>query len=53
MKFLRLSLCVLTLWLSGMAFSQPKAHKRDAQNPAMQTDQTAKEIILIGELHGT
>jgi hypothetical protein len=25
----------------------------DAQNPAMQTEQTAKEIIVIGELHGT
>jgi hypothetical protein len=46
MKCFLLPLCVFVLWLSGMAFSQAEAHKPDAQ-------QTAKEIILIGELHGT
>jgi len=28
-------------------------HKPDAQKPATRADQTAKEIILIGEVHGT
>jgi hypothetical protein len=53
MKFLRLPLCVLVLWPSSMAFSQSEAQKPDAQKPATRADQTAKEIILIGEVHGT
>jgi len=36
-----------------MAFSQSEVHKPDAQKPVKQTDQTAREIILIGEVHGT
>jgi len=53
MKFLRLPLWVLLLWLSSMAFSQSEVHKPDARKPATGADQTAKEIILIGEFHGT
>lgn len=53
MKFLRFPWCVLVLWLSSMAFSQSEAHKPDAQKPATPPDQTAQEIVLIGELHGT
>jgi hypothetical protein len=68
MKFLHIPLCVLALWLSSMVFSQSEAHKPDAQTgphsragfarewaekPAPRADQTAKEIILIGEMHGT
>jgi hypothetical protein len=55
MKFLRLPLCVLVLWLSSMAFSQSELHKPDAHKPATRAEahQTAKEIILIGEVHGT
>src|SRR5215471_18857612 len=53
MKFLRLPSCALVLWLASMAFSQSEVHKPDAQKPATRADQTAKEIILIGEVHGT
>jgi hypothetical protein len=69
MKFLRLPLCVLTLWLSSMAgpYSRAAFAQESAQKPAAQADQAparadqapmrpdqmAKEIILIGELHGT
>jgi len=53
MNFLRLTLCVLALLISGVAISQSKAHKPDAQKPATSSDQTTKEIVLIGELHGT
>lgn len=57
MKFLSLPLCVLALGLSSMAFSQSMAHKPDAQpgaeKPAARADQGAKEIVLIGEMHGT
>jgi hypothetical protein len=53
MKFLRLPLCVLALWLSSMAFPQSEVPKPDAQKPATRADQTAQEIILIGEVHGT
>ena len=53
MKFLRLPLCVLVLWLSSMAFPQSEVHKPDLRKPASRADQTAKEIILIGEVHGT
>lgn len=52
MKFLPLPLYVLALF-SSMAVSQSQAHKTDAPNPAKGADQNAKEIILIGELHGT
>lgn len=51
MKFLRLPLCLLVLWLSSMAFSQ-SVEKPDAHKSATQAG-TAKEIILIGEMHGT
>ena len=53
MKFLRLPLCALVLWLSSMACSQSEVQKPDAQKPATRADQTAQEIILIGEVHGT
>lgn len=53
MKALHLPLCVLVLWLSSMAFSQSEVHQPDAQQPATRADQTAQEIILIGEVHGT
>lgn len=53
MKFVRLPLCVLLLWLPSAAFSQSDMHKSDAQKAATQADQTAKEIVLIGEIHGT
>jgi hypothetical protein len=36
-----------------MAFSQSDVHKPDAQKPATRADQNGKEIILIGEVHGT
>jgi hypothetical protein len=36
-----------------MASSQSEVHKPDAQEPATRADQTTKEIILIGEVHGT
>ena len=52
-KFLRLLLCVLLLGLSSTAFTQSQAHNPDAQKPATPPDWSAKEIILIGELHGT
>src|SRR5215831_4697552 len=51
MNFLRLPLCVL--WLASFAFAQSEAHKADAPKPKPGADQAAKEIILIGELHGT
>lgn len=53
MKFLRLPFWVLALWLSSRVFSQSEAPKTDAQKPAAWPDQGAKEIILIGEIHGT
>ena len=53
MKFLRLPLCILVLWPSSMAFSQSEVHEPDAQKHATRADQPAKEIILIGEVHGT
>jgi hypothetical protein len=53
MKFLRFPLCVLLLYCASMAFSQSQAHKPDAQKPATQADQSGREIILIGEIHGT
>jgi hypothetical protein len=40
----------LVLWLSSLALSQSEADKPDTPTRA---DQSAKEIILIGELHGT
>lgn len=52
MKLLPFPLCILALWLSSTAFSQSQAHTTDAPNPAG-ANQSAKEIILIGELHGT
>ena len=48
MKFLRLPLYVLLLWLSGTALSQSELPKADAKKPATQS-----EIVLIGEMHGT
>jgi hypothetical protein len=36
-----------------MALSQSEVHKPDTQKPATRADQTAQEIILIGEVHGT
>jgi len=53
MKVPPLPLCVLVLWLSSTALPQSEVHKPDAQKPATRTDQRAKEIILIGEMHGT
>lgn len=53
MNFLRLLLCVLALWASSMAFSQSAAHKADTPKPTTPQDQSAKEIFLIGEMHGT
>src|SRR6516225_7784024 len=53
MKFPRLRLYVLALWLSSAAFSQSEVRKPDAQKPAPRADESAKEIILIGEMHGT
>jgi hypothetical protein len=53
MKSLRLPLWVLALWLSSMAFSQSGVREPDAGKPATRADQTMKEIILIGEYHGT
>src|SRR5215470_19999405 len=53
MKFLRCPLCILVLWPSSMAFSQSEVHGPDAQKHATRADQPAKEIILIGEVHGT
>jgi hypothetical protein len=53
MKFLRLALWVLVLWGSSTALAQSNIHKPDAQRPAPAAGQGAKEIILIGELHGT
>jgi hypothetical protein len=68
MKFLRFPLCVAVLVFSSVAFSQSEAHRPDAQagrdsqaafgrqgaeKPAAPADQSAQEIILIGELHGT
>lgn len=53
MKYLWLPLCVLALWPSRMAFAQSEPHKTDVQKPATGADQTAKEIVLIGEMHGT
>lgn len=38
-------------WKHG--FSQSEAHRPDVQKPATRADQTAQEIILIGEVHGT
>lgn len=53
MRFLRFPACVLVLWLSSMAFSQSESHKPDTQTLATPADHTAKEIFLIGEMHGT
>src|SRR5215467_6804445 len=53
MKSLGFPIWVLVLWFSSLAFSQSEAHKPDAAKPAARADQTAKEIILIGEMHGT
>jgi len=53
MRSLRFTLCFLVLWLSSWAFSQSEANKPDTRISATGADQTAKEIILIGELHGT
>lgn len=53
MKFLRLPLYVLLLWLPSVAFSKSKVQKPDAQKAATQADRSAKEIVLIGEIHGT
>jgi hypothetical protein len=53
MNFLKLPLCALALWLSSMAFSQSDMHKLDTQKSATRANQSAKEIILIGEFHGT
>jgi hypothetical protein len=52
MKSVRFLSCVLMLWLSGMALSQSEKHT-EAQKPATRADQTAKEIVLVGEVHGT
>lgn len=53
MKFFRLALWVLVLPFSGMVFSQSELKKPDSQTPSTRADQAGKEIILIGELHGT
>ena len=53
MKALRLPLYVFTLFLASTAFSQSEARKPDAQKPVRAADQSAKEIVLIGEMHGT
>ena len=36
-----------------MAFAQSQAHKPDTQKASTRADQTTREIILIGEFHGT
>ncbi len=53
MKFLRLPLWALALWLSSMALSQSRADKPDPHKPATHADQSAPQIVLIGEMHGT
>lgn len=54
MQSLRLALGIMLLSLSSMGFSQSDAHKPDTQTLAVtRADQSAKEIILIGEVHGT
>jgi len=53
MKFLRLPLWVLVLWLSGLGFSQSEPNKSHTPTLSPRTEQPAKEIILIGEVHGT
>ena len=52
MKSVRFLSCALMLWLSGMAFSQSEK-RTEAQKPATRADQAAKEIVLVGEVHGT
>jgi len=53
MKAHRLPLCVFTLFLASTAFAQSEAGKPDAQKPLRAADQSTKEIVLVGEMHGT
>jgi hypothetical protein len=51
MKFARILVVILVIQATW-AWAQGQ-HKPEAQKPATRADQTAKEIILIGEIHGT
>lgn len=53
MKCPRLTSSVLTLLLPWILFAQTVTHESVIQNAGKRADQSAQEIILIGEMHGT
>lgn len=53
MRSLRVLTCVLALWFSGMALSQSEKPKPEAQKPGPAVPHSQKEIVLLGEMHGT